>query len=427
MRINDKEHNGLLKIGDATVKTDKSEKELVPNCKELNSSAKERIKSYTQTASISYDLLHTELAIRTVAKKGRSTIKAFRDNAVHDVLIRSGIPRHVFDMESQGKEWFKTDLETAKKAIQAVKDGQNSLKAGDISEDDSPIVFRPEQAKAIKDTITQFKKGDRMLWNAKMRFGKTLTALQVAKEMGFRKTLIFTHRPVVSDGWYEDFVKIFKHTDYVFGSKTKGETIDNLADTDKPFVYFASMQDLRGSSAVGGKFDKNEYVFLIDWDFVVVDEAHEGTQTTLGQKVFQAVLDNTDKKPKMLELSGTPFNLLSDFKENEIYTWDYIMEQRAKRDWPLKHFGDSNPYEELPQLEMFTYNLDKTLPGYIDVADGAFNFRELFRTWTGDIGKDFKPVPTGVKVGDFVNENSVWAFLNLLTKSDGHNNYPFST
>jgi len=427
MRINDKEHNGLLKIGDATVKTDKSEKELVPNCKELNSSAKERIKSYTQTASISYDLLHTELAIRTVTKKGRSTIKAFRDNAVHDVLIRSGIPRHVFDMESQGKEWFKTDLETAKKAIRAVKDGQNSLKPGDISEDDSPIVFRPEQAKAIKDTITQFKKGDRMLWNAKMRFGKTLTALQVAKEMGFRKTLIFTHRPVVSDGWYEDFVKIFKHTDYVFGSKTKGETIDNLADTDKPFVYFASMQDLRGSSAVGGKFDKNEYVFLIDWDFVVVDEAHEGTQTTLGQKVFQAVLDNTDKKPKMLELSGTPFNLLSDFKENEIYTWDYIMEQRAKRDWPLKHFGDSNPYEELPQLEMFTYNLDKTLPGYIDVADGAFNFRELFRTWTGDIGKDFKPVPTGVKVGDFVNENSVWAFLNLLTKSDGHNNYPFST
>ena len=110
MRINDKEHNGLLKIGDATVKTDKSEKELVPNCKELNSSAKERIKSYTQTASISYDLLHTELAIRTVTKKGRSTIKAFRDNAVHDVLIMSGIPRHVFDMESQGKEWFKKDL-----------------------------------------------------------------------------------------------------------------------------------------------------------------------------------------------------------------------------------------------------------------------------------------------------------------------------
>lgn len=426
-RINDDNHKGLLKIGDATVHTSKSLSELVPNCKELNVAAKGRINTYTKTASIPYELLHTEIATYTVLDNGIEKVKAFRDKKVHDVLIRSGIERHIFNIENQGTEWFKTDLETAKRAIQAVKNGQASLNPDDISEDNSPIIFRPEQKEAIKATIKQFKVGDRMLWNAKMRFGKTLSALQVAKEMGFKKTLIFTHRPVVSDGWYEDFKKIFRNTDYVFGSKTKGETIDNLADTDKPFVYFASMQDLRGSSAVGGKFDKNELVFLIDWDYVVVDEAHEGTQTTLGQKVFQAILDNTDKKPKMLELSGTPFNLLSDFKENEIYTWDYIMEQRAKHDWPLKHFGDSNPYEELPQLEIFTYDLDKTLPGYIDVADGAFNFRELFRTWTGDMNKDFKPVPEGVNIGDFVNKNDVWAFLNLLTKADSDNNYPFST
>lgn len=426
-RINDDNHKGLLKIGDATVHTSKSLSELVPNCKELNVAAKGRINTYTKTASIPYELLHTEIATYTVLDNGIEKVKAFRDKKVHDVLIRSSIERHIFNIENQGTEWFKTDLETAKRAIQAVKNGQASLNPDDISEDNSPIIFRPEQKEAIKATIKQFKVGDRMLWNAKMRFGKTLSALQVAKEMGFKKTLIFTHRPVVSDGWYEDFKKIFRNTDYVFGSKTKGETIDNLADTDKPFVYFASMQDLRGSSAVGGKFDKNEFVFLIDWDYVVVDEAHEGTQTTLGQKVFQAILDNTDKKPKMLELSGTPFNLLSDFKENEIYTWDYIMEQCAKHDWPLKHFGDSNPYEELPQLEIFTYDLDKTLPGYIDVADGAFKFRELFRTWTGDMNKDFKPVPEGVNIGDFVNKNDVWAFLNLLTKADSDNNYPFST
>lgn len=426
-RINDDNHKGLLKIGDATVHTSKSLSELVPNCKELNVAAKDRINTYTKTASIPYELLHTEIATYTVLDNGIEKVKAFRDKKVHDVLIRSGIERHIFNIENQGTEWFKTDLKTAKRAIQAVKNGQASLNPDDISEDNSPIIFRPEQKEAIKATIKQFKVGDRMLWNAKMRFGKTLSALQVAKEMGFKKTLIFTHRPVVSDGWYEDFKKIFRNTDYVFGSKTKGETIDNLADTDKPFVYFASMQDLRGSSAVGGKFDKNEFVFLIDWDYVVVDEAHEGTQTTLGQKVFQAILDNTDKKPKMLELSGTPFNLLSDFKENEIYTWDYIMEQRAKHDWSLKHFGDSNPYEELPQLEIFTYDLDKTLPGYIDVADGAFKFRELFRTWTGDMNKDFKPIPEGVNIGDFVNKNDVWAFLNLLTKADSDNNYPFST
>lgn len=427
-RINDDVHKGLLKIGDATVHTNKSEADLFPNCKELNAAAKARIDSYTKTASIAYELLHTELAVYTVSKKGVTTIKAFRDKDVHRVLLRSGIKRHSFNIENEGVEWFKTDLSTAVNAIKAVKEGKSSLNSTDISSDLSPIVFRPEQAKAIKETIAQFKKGDRMLWNAKMRFGKTLSALQVAKEMGFKKTLIFTHRPVVSDGWYEDFTKIFYSTNYVFGSKTKGESIEKLADSNIPFVYFASIQDLRGSSAVGGKFDKNELVFLIDWDYVVVDEAHEGTQTSLGKKVIEAVLEGytEGKRPKMLELSGTPFNLLDSFKQGEIYTWDYIMEQRAKQEWPLKHFGDSNPYEELPQLEIFTYDLDKSIPGYLDVADGAFNFREFFRTWTGDINKDFKPVPENAQIGDFVNKNDVLAFLNLITKSDKNTNYPFA-
>lgn len=428
-RINDDAHEGLLKIGDATVSSDKTVENLFSNCKELNKAAKERINEYTMTAAIEYELLYTELAIRNVIKDGKTKVMAFRDKAVHNVLSRSGIKRYEFKIENAGKEWFKTDLETAKRAIQAVKNGQASLSPDDISEDNSPIVFRPEQERAIKDTIAQFKKGDRMLWNAKMRFGKTVSALQVAKEIGFKKTLIFTHRPVVSDGWYEDFKKIFRNTDYVFGSKTKGEPIENLVDGDKPYVYFCSIQDLRGSSAVGGKFDKNEFVFLIDWDYIVVDEAHEGTQTKLGQRVIETVLEGSspEKMPKLLELSGTPFNLLSGFKDGEIYTWDYIMEQRAKRDWPLTHFGDSNPYEELPKLEIFTYNLSKTIPGYIDVADGAFNFREFFRTWTGDVSKDYKPLPPDAKIGDFVHREDVLAFLNLLTKADEKTNYPFAT
>ncbi len=423
-RINDKTHSGLLKIGDATVHTNKNIEGLAPNCHDLNQAAKARINMYTVTAGIEYDLLHTELAIY----KTKGEIKVFRDKKVHDVLMRSGIKRHMFNMESKGQEWFETDLETAKKAIIAVKNGQQSLNPNDVTVDKSPIIFRPEQNEAIEKTVRAFKSGDRMLWNAKMRFGKTLSALEVAKRSGFKKTLIFTHRPVVSDGWFEDFHKIFNGTNYKFGSKTFGESIEKLIDKDEPFVYFASIQDLRGSQAVGGKFDKNEYIFLIDWDYLIVDEAHEGTQTTLGQRVLEMVLSNNpDKKPKLLELSGTPFNLLASFKENEIYTWDYIMEQRAKEQWALAHFGDSNPYEELPKLEIFTYDLDKLIPGYIDIQDSAFNFREFFRTWTGDIKKDFKPVPDDVRVGDFVHKDDVWAFLNLLSKADNKNNFPFST
>ena len=427
-RISDESHKGLLKIGDATLHTSSPVSALVPNCRELNQAAKERINSYTKTAAVAYELLHTQLAIRTIKEHGVEKQAAFRDHSVHNVLIRSGIERHAFHDEAKGREWFKTDLETVKRAISAVIAGRRSLNADEITTDQSPFEFRPEQKKAIKDTITNFKNSDRMLWNAKMRFGKTLTALQVAKELKFQKTLIFTHRPVVNEGWYEDFHKIFYDTNYKYGSKTKGENIENLVDTDTPFVYFASIQDLRGSEAVGGKFDKNEYIFLLDWDFIIIDEAHEGTQTTLGQRVIEAVRDGyPEKKPKFLELSGTPFNLLSGYKDGEIFTWDYIMEQRAKRDWPLHHFGDSNPYEELPRLEIFTYDLDKYIPGFVDLVDSSFNFREFFRTWTGDIKKDFKPVPAECSVGKFVHEDAVQSFLNLLTQSNTNSNFPYST
>lgn len=425
-RINDEAHKGLLKIGEATCNTDKAPTDLIPNCHELNVAAKFRINQYTTTAGIAYDLLYTELAQKNVKIGDKAKTTAFRDHDVHDVLKRSGIKNHYFDTERKANEWFKVDLETAKKAISAVKENRTSLLSSEISEGRNPIIFRPEQVEAIKRTVKKFKTGNQMLWNAKMRFGKTLTALQVAKECRFEHILILTHRPVVSDGWYDDFGKIFYDTDYVFGSKTKGEDISHLIDTDKKFVYFASMQDLRGSESVGGKFDKNDEIFLTKWDFVVIDEAHEGTLTKLGQAVIDTITDLSDN-PKILRLSGTPFNLLDKFNEDEIYTWDYVMEQRAKLEWNTAHFGDPNPYAALPELQIFTYNLDKLIPGYMDVEDSAFNFREFFRTWTGNVQKDFKPMPDGALVGDFVHKADVKKFLDLMCASNDKSNYPFST
>ncbi|HIU21832.1 MAG TPA: Eco57I restriction-modification methylase domain-containing protein [Candidatus Limadaptatus stercorigallinarum] len=425
-RINDDAHKGLLKIGEATCNTDKTPTDLIPNCHELNVAAKFRINQYTTTAGIAYDLLYTELAQKTVKSGDKVKTLAFRDHDVHEVLKRSGIKNHYFDTERKANEWFNVDLETAKKAISAVKENRSSLLSSEKSEGRNPIIFRPEQVEAIRKTVKKFKTGNQMLWNAKMRFGKTLTALQVAKECRFEHILILTHRPVVSDGWYDDFGKIFYDTDYVFGSKTKGEDISHLIDTDKKFVYFASMQDLRGSESVGGKFDKNDEIFLTKWDFVVIDEAHEGTLTKLGQAVIDTITDLSDN-PKILRLSGTPFNLLDKFNEDEIYTWDYVMEQRAKLEWNTAHFGDPNPYATLPELQIFTYNLDKLIPGYMDVEDSAFNFREFFRTWTGNVQKDFKPMPDGALVGDFVHKADVKKFLDIMCASNDKSNYPFST
>ena len=427
-RINDGRHSGCLKIGDATIHTSKSYTAFMPNCHDLNYAARERIDSYTSTAGINYDLLHTEIAVY-INDKGK--LKAFRDYKVHDVLKRSGIQIKKFETNKTQNEWFKCDLETAKQAIKAVKEGKTSLNSSQISNNKNPIIFRPEQKEAINKTIARYKKDNRMLWNAKMRFGKTLTALEVAKKMEFKRTIIITHRPVVSEGWFDDFNKIFyDRPDYFFGSKTKGKAISDLLKNNNNFVYFASMQDLRGSDKVGGNFDKNDDIFKTDWDFVVVDEAHEGTKTELGRNVLQEVIkeDRNDiHKTYVLELSGTPFNLLTDFEQESIYTWDYIMEQEAKTTWDKLHFGDSNPYEELPRMNIFTYHLEKSLPVYIDVMDKAFNFREFFRLWTGDINKDGKPLPKNVLKGDFVHEQDIKAFLDLICKKDEKTNYPFST
>ena len=426
--IKDDAHKGLIKIGDATLSSDKSIDKLAPNTHDLNQAAKDRIKQYTNTAGVDFNLLHTELAVRTVTDKdGNRMLKAFRDHDVHRVLENSNIHKTSIG-ETTGKEWYPVDVVTAKKAIDAVKNGINNLSGEDISTF-TPIVFRPEQEEAISQTVKQFKKSNRMLWNAKMRFGKTVCALEVARRMESDHTIIITHRPVVNEGWYEDFTKIFHGVDCIYGSKANGYTIDELLEMqDMRFVYFASIQDLRGSSLVGGKFDKNNKVFDLDWDFVIVDEAHEGTTTALGDDVIKNIVKEGRKHDtKFLALSGTPFNILTDFDEHEVYTWDYIMEQENKQNWIIEHFGDSNPYDELPELKIYTYDLGKLLDNrFMAVEDRAFNFHEFFRTWTGDISKDYDAMPAGAKVGDFVHEADVMSFLNLMTKEDADSYYPYS-
>ncbi len=202
--INDESHKGLLKIGDTTIQSDASIDALFPNSKALNQAAMKRIKQYTNTAGVSAQLLHTELAVRLVkGKDGQQVLKAFRDHDVHRVLENSGIPKKKLK-NSTSREWFEVELSTVLKAIEAVKKCQPNLSATGVGTSFTPIVFRPEQEEAIEKTLKQFKTGSRMLWNAKMRFGKTLSALQVVKKSGFSKTIIVTHRPVVDDGWYED-------------------------------------------------------------------------------------------------------------------------------------------------------------------------------------------------------------------------------
>lgn len=367
--------------------------------------AQKRINQYMKTSGVPANLEWAELAYR------KSDGWWFSDHDVHHVLERSGI-KHSQDLA--GDEWFETDLDTAKRAIKAVKAGQDSLD-GVIPKSKIKIVLRPEQQEAVDKTKKGFKSGQKMLWNAKMRFGKTLTALKLIKEEKYQKVLIMTHRPVVDDGWFDDFNKIgMPDAGYVYGSKTQGhKSIKDLEKTGDPYVYFASIQDLAGSEVVGGKVsDKNRDLFAVDWDLVIVDEAHEGTQTELTQNILNLVVK---KHTKELDLSGTPFNILSDYDEDHVFTWDYTMEQEAKSNWSKMHPGVENPYAGLPKVSMFTFEMNDHFKDPRFTGEGfdkyTFNFKEFFRV---------------DKQGKFVYENDVKKFLDNIT-NPGTTNYPFST
>lgn len=312
-----------------------------------------------------------------------------------------------------------------------------------------PIVFRPEQKEAIEGALKHFctstGRGEdkvytpadsfrQFLWNAKMRFGKTLCALELAKRMGVKRTLIVTHRPVVDEGWHKDFNKIFHDTKYRYATRTDDEqtgdfySLNRNADKDgRGFIFFVSMQYLRRSILVGGDNaeELKRDILLNDWDLVVVDEAHEGTRTTLGKQVIDRWLSK--EKTKVLHLSGTPFNLYEDFEDKEIYTWDYTKEQRAKREWTAAHPGEFNPYAELPRMNIYTYDLGKLVQGYVDEGQ-TFKFSEFFRVWTGNTKADHPhTIPSPDHIGRFVHEDDVNVFLDLLCKRDDTNNYPYST
>lgn len=415
--IPDSQHAGRLKVGSATVISQN------PTQEEVNAAAHHRIQQQTKTADIRYQLEYATLALS-------NDNEYVSDHVVHDVLKRSGYDRAPENANNSRSEWFNVDLATAKNAVHAAKEGRAALNSSEKLKDlPRQFDFRPNQLDAIAKTTAIIKKGRKhYLWNAKMRFGKTSSAMQVAKENNMQKVLIVTHRPSVSNDWYTDFNIVFSGTDYEYSSKTKGETLKKRLEQEMPFVYFASLQDLRLSEAVvsdgtaGSKskgFKKNDEIFNTTWDMLIVDEAHEGTQSNLGDTTISKIPANFT-----LELSGTPFNILHKREEDEVYTWDYVMEQYQKVHWDENYPGVPNPYAELPALSMFTYDIDTfashigDLGGFADTLDGAFKFHEFFRVHKDDDGND---------TARFVHETMVNKFLDLLVNDQLATKFPYAT
>ena len=459
---NDRKHQGLLKIGEVFVDNEIADN---PSRQELGKAVRQVLDARPYMQGVSYHIEYVECTTYDQDTKCYKADDVYRTLRAMDIPSKSlGKYKDPITKQTEDADiWFACTIFDIQEAISKIKQGKGAGHGA--------IKFRPEQEKAIHDTVDYFQKefkdpnkGKHYLWNAKMRFGKTLSGLEVAKRCGYRSTLIITHRPVVDKGWHDDFEKIFRTPEALADYQAKGlepaygrrMMDDNDSQGDfytltqevnagkKILVFFVSMQYLRLSQFVGGKERHADplkrAIMEYDWDFVMVDEAHEGIDAAAGVRVMNKLKKD---KTRILSLSGTPFNLLDKYEESEIYTWDYVMEQRAKLSWDEHHYGDPNPYADLPRMQILTFTLPKMLRDQAIENNETFKFHEFFRVYTEEdklqlekliadetnaIKKaDYQAELAKVKIDKFVHEKAIKHFLSKLTKESDTSLYPFST
>ncbi len=411
-------NEGYIKIGYTT------------RCKFDNDedNALDRIKEQTHTPGVVPTLLGTWSAYDVHGNQ-------FTDKDVHRVLENNG---HVqLDALNDDNEFYKCDLQDVKDAISEIKHG---ITFGSRRNND--FGMRPEQKQAVMMTAKYFEtehkenpsQKPKFLWNAKMRFGKTFSTYELAKLMRMKRVLILTFKPAVQSSWREDLENHIDFYGWQFISESSSaddiNTQYQAADKTRPIVCFGSFQDFLGKGKDGNIKPKNEWVHTIVWDMVVFDEYHYGAWRDNAKHLFapededniQEFTEEDDKSDEFdesflpiksnnyLYLSGTPFRMLNsgEFLENQIFSWTYSDEQRAKAEW--NNDDGPNPYAMMPRIAMFTYQISEITEK--TAYEGEFN--------EFDLNIFFKAEGSGIADGSnkdpahFVNENDVQHWLDIM-------------
>lgn len=399
---------GLLKVGETTKPT-----------------ARERIKQQLNTAYPG--LKGVEILLDEPAQRADGTW--FGDRDVHRVMKASGI--HAIRASKRDSEKFEATLDEVKAALVAVRNGT-------AFDSDRTLDFpmRPEQEDAVAQTAGYFlthanaSQSPKVLWNAKMRFGKTFTTYQLAREMGFKRVLVLTYKPAVQVAWRDD---LLGHVDFegwhFVDRNTPVAEAATLSSGEDPLVWFASFQDLSGKDLDGKIKAHNKQIHKTEWDCIVLDEYHFGAWRDSARDLY----DPTDKALAEVEepedwvteedleltsrhylyLSGTPFRAITngEFTEDAVFNWTYVAEQRAKERW--NPTDGPNPYIDLPAMKMYAYEMGAPATEWADDGEfNGFNLTEYFKAQKADPKSKSKKIEPGTYV--FNDETRVKEFLEML-------------
>ena len=394
--------------------------------------AEERVAEQYPTLKPGEKPYRIELVESAMDENGES----FMDHDVFKALERCGF-RRLSTSDGKDTEWFKCHVNDVRNAVVALRNHVDVLENRSLD-----FKMRKEQEDAVNKTSEYYEratkegyiKAPKFLWNAKMRFGKTFAAYELAKKMKFKKILILTFKPAVQFAWRDDLLRHVDFRGWQFIARPQEHdeaSIDEQykkADKDKPIVCFGSFQDFLGKSENGGIKPKNEWVHTTNWDLVIFDEYHFGAWRDNAKHLFESedeedvdknnVTDNTGNNidetwlpittKYYLYLSGTPFRALNsgEFIEEQIFSWTYSDEQRAKEEWQ----GDNNPYAALPKMIMFTYKIPDSIQ---EIAKGGeydeFDLNEFFRAELKEKNK--------IESAQYVHKEYVQKWLNLIRGS----------
>ncbi|MEC5182429.1 DEAD/DEAH box helicase family protein [Arthrobacter sp. CG_A4] len=145
---------------------------------------------------------------------------SFTDKDFHAYLRQHGVER---ETQPKRTEWHHFKI-ASKRSIEYLNDfaGQDFPDVPSIGVEDD-YVLRPEQRAAVDQAVAAFKSGQsQVLWNAKPRFGKTLTTYDLMRALDVQRVLIVTNRPAIANSWLDDFVRFIGHrTTFKFVSESQ--------------------------------------------------------------------------------------------------------------------------------------------------------------------------------------------------------------
>lgn len=394
-------HDGYVKVGDTT------------------RSAIQRVFEQVGTAGLNPNIL-----FERQARKSDGTW--FRDKDLHKFFKLHGIEKK--DFNGRADEWFHFKDSISKAEELTDKFIKQDYDEVQVDTTKYSYVLRNEQQQAVERTYEFLKSNqgpNEFLWNAKPRFGKTLATYDFIRNLKAQNILIVTNRPAIANSWFEDFnkfiawqepqMKFISETDSLNGkAMTRSQYLEYLDTTsfiNPSQITFISLQDLKGAKFAGGPYEKLQWVSGLNWDLLVIDEAHEGIDTKKTDIAFSQI-----KREFTLHLSGTPFKALANnkFSGEQIFNWSYLDEQESKKNWDFT-LG-SNPYENLPTLNLFTYQMSKMIES--EISEGLALEEEKNVDYAFDLNEFFRVKDNG----KFEYEESVLKFLDNISAGK----FPFS-